>query len=41
MEDWVWWLSQDYAFGRWGMVHKAFKVSLDYIMRSSLTDNKK
>lgn len=30
------------APGRWGMmVHKAFKVSLSYLMRSSLRDNKK
>ena len=29
------------APGRWGMmVHKAFKVSLSYLMRSSLRDNK-
>lgn len=34
------------ALGRWGMVHKAFKVSLGYSLtdnkkRSGLTDNKK
>lgn len=29
------------ALERWRMVHKAFKVSLGYKLRSSLTDNKK
>lgn len=29
------------VLGRWGLMHKAFKVSLSYIMKYSLRDNKK